>query len=47
MDLGRPDNITEARVLIGMVQYYRDMCPRPSHMLVPLTEVAINPKSRK
>ena len=38
---------TEARALIGMVQYYRDMCPRRSHILSPLTEAAAGPKVRK
>ena len=28
MDLGQPATTTEARELIGMVQYYGDMCPR-------------------
>ena len=38
MDLRRPNTTTEARVLIGMVQYYRYMCPRRSHVLAPLEE---------
>ena len=47
MDLGIPSTITEARELIFMVQYYRDMCPRRSHILAPLTEVASGPKGMK
>ena len=47
MDLGRPATTTEARALIGMVQYYRDMWPRCSHILAPLTEAAIGPKGGK
>ena len=47
MDIGRPATATEARSLIGMVQYYRDMWPRRSHILAPLTEAAIGPKGRK
>ena len=37
MDLGQPATTTEARALIGMVQYYRYMWPRPSHVIAPLT----------
>ena len=47
MDLGRQSNTTEARLLIVMVQYYRDMCPRGSHVLAPLTVAASDPKVRK
>ena len=47
MDIGRPSTTTEARALIGMVQYYMDMWPRQSHVLTPLTEAASGPKVRK
>ena len=47
MELRRPSTKTEARALIGMVQYYRDMWPRRSHVLAPLTEAASGPKGRK
>ena len=47
MDLGRPATTTEARELIGTVQYYRDMWTRRSHVLSPLTEAASGPKGRK
>ena len=47
MDLGRPTTATETRALIGMVQYYRDMCPRLSHVLDPLKEAASGPKGGK
>ena len=30
-----------------MVQYYRDIWPRQSHILAPLTEAASGPKGRK
>ena len=37
MDLWRPTTTTEARELISIAQKYRDMCPRRSHILAPLT----------
>ena len=43
----RPTTTTEARSIIGMVQYYGDMCPIRSHTLAPLTESASGSKSRK
>ena len=46
MDLGRPSTTTKARALIGMIQYYMDMCPRRSHVLVPLIEADSVPKCR-
>ena len=36
MDIRRPATTTEAQAPIGMVQYYRDMCPMRSHILAPL-----------
>ena len=45
--IGRPNTTTEARVPIGMVQYYRYMCTRHSHVLAPMTEADSGPKSRK
>ena len=47
MDIGRPPKIYEYRALKGMVQYYRDMLPRRSHVLSPPTEAASGPKYRK
>ena len=47
MDLGRHTITTEAHLLISMVHHYRDMCPRRSHILAPLTEAASGPKGRK
>ena len=47
MDIGRPATNTESRALICMVQYYRDMWPKISHVLAPLTEAASGPKGRK
>ena len=46
-DLGRPATTTEARALIGMFQYYRNMWPRWSHVLAPFTEAASGPKDKK
>ena len=47
MGIGRPSTTTEARALVVMVQYYRDMWPRRSGVLAPLTEAANGPKGRK
>ena len=47
MDIGRPSKTTEERALIRMVQYYRNMWPRRSNVLAPLTEAASGPKGRK
>ena len=47
MDLGRISTTTQARALICVVQYYRDMWPRRSQILAPLTEAASDPKYRK
>ena len=46
MDIGRPTTATEARALISVVQYYRDMWPSQYHILSPLTE-DIGPRGRK
>ena len=43
MGIGRPTTTTEAKAFIGMVQYYRYMCPKRSHILAPLTEAANSP----
>ena len=42
-----PSTATELRTLIGMVTYYRDMWPRRSHILQPLTALAGLPKRAK
>ena len=46
-NLGRPATTTEERSLMCMVQYYRDMWPRRSHVLAPLTEAAIGHRNRE
>ena len=38
--LKRPTTVTEVRRLIGMVQYYRDLWPRRSHILQPFTAIS-------
>ena len=47
MDIARPTTMTEARALLSMVQYYRYMCPRRSHILAPLAEAARVLKGKK
>ena len=47
VDIGIPSTTTEARALVVMFQYYRNMCPRWSHILAPVTEAASGPKGRK
>ena len=47
MDLGRLTITNEPKDLIGIFQYYGDMWPMRSHILVPLTEAVIIPKGRK
>ena len=47
VDLGRTSTTTEARALIGMVHYYRDMWTRQPHILAPLKEATSGPKDRK
>ena len=47
MDLVPPTTKSETWVLVGMVQYYRDMWPRRSHVLSHLIEKDIVPKGRK
>lgn len=42
-----PSTATELRTFIGMVTYYRDMWPRRSHILQPLTALAGLPKRAK
>ena len=45
--LERPTTLTEVQRLIGMVQYYRDLWPRRSHILEPFTAVSLGKKGAK
>ena len=45
--LEQPKTVTEDRQLIGMVQYYRDLWPRRSHILEPFTALSAAKKGTK
>ena len=47
IDIDWPPTTNEARKLICIIQYYRDMCPRRSNILAPMIEAARGPKVRK
>ena len=38
-NMAQPTYRKEVRRLIGVINYYRYMCPRRSHMLAPLTKL--------
>ena len=46
MDMTCPTTSTKVRRLNGIVQYYRDLWPRRSHILSPLTEAAAGKTKR-
>ena len=43
----RPTTVTEVRSFIGMIQYYRDLWSRRSHILQPFTEISSGKKGAK
>ena len=47
MDIRRTKTTTEARALIGVIHYYRDIWYRQSHILSLLTESASVPNGGK
>ena len=47
LHLERPQTVREVRAFIGAVTYYRDMFPRRSHVLTPLTELTSNKHNSK
>lgn len=42
-----PKNVKQTRSLLGVVQCYRDIWEKHSHILVPLKELKKEPKDKK
>ena len=47
VDLRKPQTAKEMKSLIGMIQFYRDMWRRRSHILSPLIDVASGKKGKQ
>ena len=47
LNLEPPKNVKQTRSLLGIVQYYRDIWEKRSHILAPLTELTREPKDKK
>ena len=47
MDIAQTETTTESRLIIDIVQYYRYMWPRRSHILASLVYAASGPKGGK
>lgn len=43
----RPSTVTEVRSFLGMIQYYRDLWPRRSHILQPFSDISSGKKGAK
>ena len=39
LNLARPTNVKQLRRVLGIVQYYRDIWEKRSHVLAPLTDL--------
>ena len=46
-DIVQPSIVREVRSFLGMVQYYRDIWQKCSHILAPLKELTGGEKKRK
>ena len=46
LNLEPPKTVKQTRSLLGIVQYYRDIWEKRSHILAPLTELTKEPKNK-
>jgi phospholipid-translocating ATPase len=47
LKIARPSTVKEVRSFLGMVQYYRDIWQKRSHILAPLTELTGGENKKK